>query len=68
MNDLYAVIRRERELRLRDVERQRALGLIESGRRLRGPRADDPVRLGKAIAWLTHRRIGQTGPRPISPR
>jgi hypothetical protein len=64
MTDLYAVIRRERELRLREVERQRALGLIKPERPLH---TDHPVRLGKTIALLTQGRRGSTGPRPVSP-
>jgi hypothetical protein len=68
MSDLYAVIRRERELRLPDVERQRALGLIEPRRPLRWFRANVHLRVGKPIASRTHGTRGETGPRPVSPR
>jgi hypothetical protein len=66
MSDLYAVIRRERDLRLREVERQRALGLTEPGRPLHWFRANDQWRVGKPIASLTYGRRGDTGPRPVS--
>lgn len=68
MTDLYAVIRRERERRLRDVERQRALGMIEPGRPLRWLGANDEVRVGHPIVPLSHWRRRETGPRPVSPR
>lgn len=66
MSDLYAVIRRERDLRLREVERQRALGLAEPGRPLRWLRAKDQGRAGKPIVSLNHESEVQTGARPVS--
>jgi hypothetical protein len=68
MSDLYAVIRRERELRLQDVERQRGLGLIEPGRPLRWFHAIRLAHIGNPIASWTHGRRGETSPRPASPR
>jgi hypothetical protein len=67
VSDFYAVIRRERELQLGEVDRRRALGLMNPGRS-RWFRGDLQVRIGNPIAAMTHGRRRGTGPRTVSPR